>query len=49
MMSQTIDKQETTIYSGSVIYKGARTLQLDKKQDHVDQGHYIDEKGKRDQ
>ena len=42
-----INKEETTIYGGSIIYKGSKTLQLDKGQDYVDQGHYIREDGMR--
>ena len=40
-MQRNVDKEEITIHGGSTIYKGANTLQLDKGQDHVDQGHYI--------
>jgi serine/threonine protein phosphatase PrpC len=47
MMKTNVDKEEITIHKASQIYKGARTLQLDKAQDHVDQGHYIKSTGQR--
>lgn len=46
-MQRNVDKEEITVHGGSTIYKGARTIQLDKGQDHVDQGHYIKSDGQR--
>jgi serine/threonine protein phosphatase PrpC len=46
-MKRNVDKEEVTINEGSKIYKGAKTIQLDKGQDHVDQGHYIKSDGQR--
>lgn len=46
-MQRNVDKEEITIHGGSSIYKGVKTLQLDKRQDHVDQGHYIKSDGQR--
>lgn len=46
-MQRNVDKEEITIHGGSTIYKGVKTLQLDKRQDHVDQGHYIKSDGQR--
>jgi len=47
MMRRNVDKEEITINGGAHVYKSSRTLQLDKCQDHVDQGHYIKNDGQR--
>lgn len=47
MISRNVNKEEITIYNESHIYKAAAALQLDKGQDHVDQGHYINSDGER--
>lgn len=44
---QNVDKEEVSIHSDSLIYKSVKTLQLDKGQDHVDQGNYINNTGQR--
>ena len=46
-MRRNVDKEEMTINGGAHVYKSSRTLQLDKAQDHVDQGHYIKSDGQR--
>ena len=46
-MRRNVDKEEITINGGAHVYKSSRTLQLDKGQDHVDQGHYIKSDGQR--
>ena len=46
-MRRNVDKEESTINGGAHVYKGSKTLQLDKGQDHVDQGYYINSRGQR--
>jgi len=47
MMRRNVDKEDILISKGGRVYKSSRTLQLDKGQDHVDQGHYIKSDGQR--